>query len=184
MRILIAGIGNIFFGDDAFGVEVARQLTLQPLPEDVRVVDFGIRALDLTYALLEGYDFVILVDAVARGGEPGTLYVLEPVLDKFSEAEGAGVSIEGHGMDPSKVLRLTQALGGRVDRVVIVGCEPATVLVEEEMRDGISEPVLAAVDEAVLLIKSLVTRILRGESIAAIRDDNVTGKEIESCLDK
>ncbi|MGH7848434.1 MAG: hydrogenase maturation protease, partial [Candidatus Binatia bacterium] len=73
-KILVAGIGNIFLGDDGFGVEVARELAKRKLPESVRVVDFGIRGFDLAYALLDGYDLTILVDAAPRGGLPGTLY--------------------------------------------------------------------------------------------------------------
>src|SRR5271165_3610783 len=106
-RILIGGIGNIFFGDDAFGVEVARRLSGRPLPEGVRVVDFGIRGLDLAYALLDPYDAVILVDAVPRGGQPGTLYVLEPELDAV---DAPPPMVEPHALDPWKVLHLAQSL--------------------------------------------------------------------------
>src|SRR5438552_6197047 len=95
-RLLIAGIGNVFLGDDAFGVEVAQRLARREQPEGVRVVDFGIRGLDLTYALLDGYETVILVDAAPRGGRPGTLYVLEPTGNNAPDAEGAGPLIEGH----------------------------------------------------------------------------------------
>ena len=91
-RILIAGIGNIFLGDDAFGVEVARRLVRRRLPDGVRVVDFGIRGLDLTYALLDGYEAVILVDAAPRGGPPGTLYVLEPPAGRSRRAEATASS--------------------------------------------------------------------------------------------
>src|SRR6478672_10064780 len=101
--ILVAGIGNIFFGDDAFGVEVARRLGQQPLPESVRVVDFGIRGLDLTYALLDPYEAAILVDAAPRGGIVGTVYILEPELNQTSMP---GSALELHSMDPVKVLRL------------------------------------------------------------------------------
>jgi hydrogenase maturation protease len=124
-HILIAGIGNIFFGDDAFGVEVARQLSQRPLPEGVSVVDFGIRGLDLTYALLDDYSVVILVDAVQRGGQPGTLYVIEPTLDRTTDAM-SGFLVEAHAMDPVRVFRLASILGGQVERLLIVGCEPAT----------------------------------------------------------
>src|SRR5439155_18140778 len=122
-RILVAGVGNIFLGDDAFGVEVAQRLARRALPDGVRVVDFGIRGLDLTYALLDGYAVVILVDALPRGGPPGTLYVLE-VTDEPPPAEDAGPLIETHNMDPVKVLRLAAAMGARVERLLVVGCEP------------------------------------------------------------
>jgi hydrogenase maturation protease len=164
-RVLVAGIGNIFLGDDAFGVEVARRLGSRKLPDGVAVVDFGIRAMDLTYALLEGYEAVILVDAAPRGGPPGTLYVLEP--ERGGADEGTPPAIETHNMDPVKVLRLAEALGGRVERLVVVGCEPSAVDDPEEMRAEMSAPVSTAVDEAIPLIESLVGRVLRGESIGA-----------------
>jgi hydrogenase maturation protease len=182
-RILVAGIGNIFLGDDAFGVEVARRLSRGELPEGVRVVDFGIRGLDLSYALLDGYEAVILVDATPRGGRPGTLYVIEPPATGPPADNGSMPLIEGHGMDPVKVLRLASAMGGQVGRLLVVGCEPATVGDPDEMRDGLSEPVRAAVDEAVPLIASLVAKILRGEEIEAGGGDTNPGKEDEPCRD-
>lgn len=176
-RILIAGIGNIFLGDDAFGVEVAQRLARRQLPEEVRVVDFGIRGLDLTYALLDGYETVLLVDAVPRGGPPGTLYVLEPERD----ATPGDVAIDGHSMDPVKVLRLVEAMGGRVERLLLVGCEPAQVEEYEDMQSGLSEAVRASVDEAVRLIESLIERLLRGEAIESIRDPISPLKEVPPC---
>ncbi len=112
-NILIAGIGNIFFGDDAFGVEVARGLAGRSLPDGIKVIDFGIRGLDLAYALLDQYAAVILVDAVPRGGAPGTLYVLEPDLDSADGAEESAAMLEPHALDPHKVLRLARSLGRR-----------------------------------------------------------------------
>jgi len=156
-RILVAGVGNIFLGDDAFGVEVVRRLAQRPLPASVRVVDFGIRGLDLAYALLDGYDGVVLVDAAPRGGPPGALYVIEP----DAAAAEAGAAVEPHGMDPVKVLRLAAAMGGRVGRLLVVGCEPAAPAeTVEEMQAGLSGPVAAAVDEAVRLVESLVAQLL------------------------
>jgi hydrogenase maturation protease len=162
-RILIAGIGNIFFGDDAFGVEVARQLAGRPLPEGVQVVDFGIRGLDLAYALLDAHDAVILVDAVPRGGEPGTLYVLKPVLDAAEPPDGPA-ALDPHALGPWKVLHLARSLGGTVDRVLLVGCEPQP-LAPDEMRMEMSEAVQAAVEEAVRLIESLVTQVRASGSL-------------------
>ena len=162
-RILVAGIGNIYLGDDAFGVEVVRRLARRELPVEVRVVDFGIRGLDLTYALLDGYEAVILVDALPRGEPPGTLYVLEPARDETAE----GVRIEAHSMDPVKVLRLAEAMGGRVEHLLLVGCEPTPLSDAEDMREGLSAPVRASVEEAVRLIESLVARLLPGETIEA-----------------
>jgi hydrogenase maturation protease len=158
-RILIAGIGNIFFGDDAFGVEVAKRVGRRPLPEGVRVVDFGIRGLDLTYALLEDYAAVILVDAVARGGRPGTLYVLEPELSAPGAADAPGPMVELHALEPEKVLRLSRALGSKLERILLVGCEPGPPTQDDDLQMGMSEPVHHAVEEAVRLIESLVARI-------------------------
>jgi len=162
-RILIAGIGNIFLGDDAFGVEVAQRLLRRRLPEEVRTVDFGIRGLDLTYALLDGYQSVILVDATPRGGTPGTLYVIEPEVSEPSDPAAAPgpEMLEMHALDPEKVLRLARALGGRIERVLLVGCEPQPLAREDDMPPALSEPVQAAVDEAVELVESLVARMLR-----------------------
>jgi hydrogenase maturation protease len=173
-RILVAGVGNIFFGDDAFGVEVARRLMRRELPDEVRVVDFGIRGLDLTYALLDGYEAVILVDAAPRGGRPGTLYVLDAT--GATSAEGAPL-MEAHGMDPLKVLRLAAAMGGCVGRLLVVGCEPAPPADSDEMRAGLSDAAAAAVEEAVPLVESLVARLVRSEEVAAGYENLVTGKE-------
>jgi hydrogenase maturation protease len=156
-RILIAGIGNIFFGDDAFGVEVARRLAGRPLPEAVRVVDFGIRGLDLAYALLDAHDAVILVDAVSRGGQPGTLYVLEPEFDAAEAPDGPAPLVEPHALDPWKVLHLARSLGATLDRVLLVGCEPGPID-PDDLRMEMSQPVQAAVGGAVRLIESLVTQ--------------------------
>jgi len=183
MHILVACVGNIFFGDDAFGVEVARQLSQRPLPEDVSVVDFGIRGLDLTYALLDDYSVVILVDAVQRGGQPGTLYVIEPAVDRTADAR-SGFLVEAHAMDPVRVLRLASNLGGHVERLLIVGCEPATTGDAENMQDGLSDQVRAAVGVAVGLISSLVERILKGELIEANGDGIISVQESEPCGDK
>jgi hydrogenase maturation protease len=162
MRILIAGIGNIFLADDGFGVEVANQLASKSFPLGVRVADFGIRGFDLAYALMEGYETTILVDAYPGEGAPGTLFVVEPDLQEFNSAEAQAGTIEPHGMNPLAVLRMAMNMGGRLKRVLLVGCVPAT-LGPEEGQMGLSEPVMAAVDEAAKLVESLVTRILAGE---------------------
>ena len=158
-RILIAGIGNIFLGDDAFGVEVAQRLARRRLPDGVRVVDFGIRGLDLAYALLDDREAVILVDAVARGGQPGTLYVVEPVLEEAGDAAQPGM-IEPHALTPDKVLRLARSQGANVKNVLVVGCEPGPLPVADDLQMEMSEPVRAALDEAVRLIESLVGGLL------------------------
>lgn len=160
--ILIAGIGNIFLGDDAFGSEVARRLIERELPPEVRVVDFGIRGFDLAYALLDGYEVTIFVDATPRGGEPGTLYTIEPDLNELDHLEAGGVMAETHGMNPMKVLQLVKSMGGHFKRILLVGCEPAP-LESEEGHMGLSEPVEAAVNEAISLIEALITKIIEEE---------------------
>jgi hydrogenase maturation protease len=166
-RLLIAGIGNIFLGDDGFGVEVARRLALRPQRDDVRVVDFGIRGMDLAYALLEGYQAALFIDAVPRGGAPGTLYVLEPELPPAPS--GANPAMEMHNLDPVKVLSLAAALGSRIKRVVIVGCEPDQ-LDTDEMSMGLSPRLAAAVDEAIPLIERLADKILDDPVLAAVAE--------------
>jgi len=149
--ILVAGIGNIFFGDDAFGSEVARRLADRPVPENVHVKDFGIRGLDLVYALLDGYDAVILIDAIPRGGAPGTLYTIEPDLSEL----GTNAEIEAHGMDPMRVLAVAQSIGTKLKSVRIVGCEPSK-LEHDDGYIGLSPQVGAAVNEAIRIVESLI----------------------------
>jgi hydrogenase maturation protease len=160
--ILVAGIGNIFLGDDGFGVEVARRLTPGTLPEAVRVVDFGIRGLDLVYALQDSYETTILIDAYPHGKTPGTISIVE--LDPNEPTESPGTFIEPHSMHPMNVLRMARAMHGPLKRVMLVGCEPAT-LGGDEGHLGLSEPVEAAVPEAVRVTESLVRRILEGQAI-------------------
>jgi hydrogenase maturation protease len=155
-RTLVAGIGNIFLGDDGFGVEVVRRLGSRALGDEVRVVDFGIRGLDLAYALLDGYGQVILVDAVARGGPAGTLYVMEPDLDQEPPAT-AGIA--GHDLGPGPVLALVRAMGGTFGRVRLVGCEPLAIPGEDDdIQVGLSAPVAGAVDAAVAVIEELLAQ--------------------------
>ena len=161
-KILVAGIGNIFLGDDGFGVEVASRLIRQSVPAGVRVADFGIRGFDLAYALMEGYETTILVDAYPAEGEPGTLFVVEPDLQDLNSPGQTQSFVEPHAMNPLNVLRMATNMGGKLNRVLLLGCVPAT-LGPEEGQMGLSEPVTAAVDEAVKLLGSLVTRILAGE---------------------
>lgn len=166
-RILIAGIGNIFLGDDGFGCEVLRRLIAIPWPESVRVVDFGIRGFDLAYALLDGYDVTIFVDATPRGGTPGTLYTIEPDLDELENLDAESMMVETHGMNPMKVLSMVKAMGGEFKRILLVGCEPQT-FGPEEGQMGLSEPVEAAVDEAGRIVESLVAKILNSQCAQVI----------------
>lgn len=156
--ILIAGVGNIFMGDDAFGCEVARRLTDRKLPDNVRVVDYGIRGFDLAYALMDGQDVTILVDATPRGGDPGTIYTIEPDLDELDALSNEQMAVETHGMNPMKVLAMVKSMGGETRRILLVGCEPETLGPEEGLM-GLSAPVEAAVDEAVPLIETLIAKI-------------------------
>ena len=160
--VLIAGIGNIFLGDDTFGVEVAQRLAKRKLPDRVKVVDFGIRGFDLAYALLDRFDVTILVDACPRGGAPGTLYVIEPDLN-VSAQEAAQTIVDAHSMNPMNVIRMAKSMGGHLKRILLVGCEPLT-LGPEEGAMGLSEPVAAMVEEAANRIESLVETIQRSES--------------------
>jgi hydrogenase maturation protease len=156
-RVLVAGVGNIFLGDDGFGSEVARRLATEVLPDHVRVTDFGIGGIHLAYELLEGYETAILVDACPRGGEPGTVYVME--ADRAETRDGptdepaaiAGALADAHAMEPGSVLPMIGALGVAT-RVLVVGCEPADV--DEGI--GLSPPVLGAVDEAVRVVLALL----------------------------
>jgi hydrogenase maturation protease len=145
-RVLVAGIGNIFLGDDGFGSAVAQRLLHEPIPDEVKVVDYGISGIHLAYELLEGYETLVLIDALARGGDPGTLYLLEPDF-----GTGGGFP-DAHSMDPRTVLQHARALGAPQTRVLIVGCEPAST--QEEI--GLSTPVANAIDGAADLVRDVL----------------------------
>jgi hydrogenase maturation protease len=161
-RILVAGIGNIFLGDDGFGVEVVQRLAERELPENVEAGDFGIRGMDLAYALMDPYEVVVFVDAVPRGQEPGTVYLIEAEVP-----EEGDVALDTHGMDPVSVMRLARVLGAEIPRTLVVGCEPQNIPGRrgggsethppyDDMLMGLSGPVQRAVDEAVKLVESIV----------------------------
>ena len=158
-RVLVAGIGNIFLGDDAFGVEVVRRLSDRKFPEEVIVRDFGIRGYDLAFALLEGYETAILIDACPRGGDPGTLYVIEP---EISEEDAKPVTLDAHTMNPVNVIRVARDMGPVFKRIFLLGCEPAT-LGWEEGQMGLSEPVSSAIEQAVNMVEKLVNDALAKE---------------------
>jgi hydrogenase maturation protease len=147
-RVLVAGVGNMFLGDDGFGPAAARRLAGEPLPDGVRVVDYGIRGMHLAYDLLDGYDLLVLLDAVPRGGEPGDIVVLE-----VGEADLGDGDFDAHGMEPGSMLASLGPLGGRLPRTLVVGCEPAST--EEGI--GLSPPVEAAVDRAVARVAALLS---------------------------
>jgi len=161
-KVLVAGLGNIFLGDDAFGVEVVKQLASMMLPDNVVVRDFGIRSYDLAYALMESWDLVILVDAASRDDAPGTIYVIEPDLEK----DDAEAGFDAHAMNPTSTLQLVKALGGhRQGKLLVVGCEPQTVEPDESGRMGLSDAVQPSVEEAVRIIVQLLNE--NGKAIAA-----------------
>jgi hydrogenase maturation protease len=170
--ILVAGIGNIFLGDDAFGVEVVRRMAGLNFSQSVRVSDFGIRGFDLAYALQDGYETTILVDACPHGQAPGTLYVIEPDLKELDDPEGPQLAVEAHAMNPMSVLRMARAMNIELKNVLLVGCEPET-LGGEEGQMGLSTPVEAAVDDAVKLVESIIQKILNGDGPGSKPNSNM-----------
>jgi hydrogenase maturation protease len=156
--VLVAGIGNIFLSDDGFGVEVANRLAKRSFPPGVRVADFGIRGVHLAYELLEGYDALVLVDAVPMGEAPGTLAVIEPDRDEVSSSgDGGGAVVDAHNMSPEVVLGTLAHLGGTLEQIYVVGCQPGSL--DEGI--GLTPPVAAAVDGAVDLCAQLVVDIVQ-----------------------
>ena len=156
-RMLIAGVGNVFLSDDAFGVEVVRQMAGTSLPKGVELVDFGIRGVHLAYQLLDGYDVLVLIDAAPRGESPGTVALLEVNQAEVGDAraavsEGWAPLVDAHGMEPGSILKMLGSLGGQVGKVLVVACEPESV--EEGL--GLSEPVQAAVPHAVALVNRIM----------------------------
>jgi hydrogenase maturation protease len=176
--ILVAGIGNIFMGDDAFGVEVVHKLARRGVPADgVRVSDFGIRGYDLALALLDRPERTILVDACPRGDLPGTVYVVEPDLENLDDEDGA-IPFDAHTMNPLNVLRLARAMGAKLENIVLVGCEPST-FGPAEGQLGLSEPVSAAVDRAIDVIDSLIEKYGgNGDSDAERAESPRSGRQL------
>ena len=153
MNVLIAGVGNIFLGDDGFGVEVAKRLAATDLPSWVQVADYGISGMHLAYDLADGYETAILVDTAQRGEAPGTLTVIE--AGRPAEPAGAFAQtrmFDAHGMQPDVVLGVLDMLGASPARVLVVGCEPASLDYGMEL----SEPVAKAVDAAVQIVMDLI----------------------------
>jgi hydrogenase maturation protease len=154
--VLVAGIGNIFQSDDGFGVEVAHRLHSRTLPVGVRVEDYGIRGVHLAYELLNGYDGLVILDALPMGEPPGTLALLEPDVDAPTADDEMAPVMDAHTMSPHVVLATLARLGGRVEPIFVLGCQPATL--EEGMT--LSPPVAASIDGAVDMCVELVARIL------------------------
>jgi hydrogenase maturation protease len=151
-RVLVAGVGNVFLRDDGFGVAVVERLATRPVPDGVHVVDYGIRGTHLAYDLLDGCDVLLLIDAVPMGAAPGTLAVVEP--DRPAPGARQAV-VDAHGMTPDAVLGLVARLGGSVERVLVVGCEPADV----SLGTGLSAPVAAMVEPAVETVLALLAEL-------------------------
>ncbi|GAC1441590.1 MAG: hydrogenase maturation protease [Solirubrobacteraceae bacterium] len=162
-KILIAGVGNAWLRDDGFGGEVARQLNKRELPAGVSVMDAGTGGLDLAYEVMRGYEGLVILDVSRQGGEPGTLYVMEPDEESVHGSIEDGEVINPHGMDPQTVLRFLRSLGAWPGRVIVIACEPADV---EEMGWGLTDRVRDAVERAVELVVDTVAQ-LRAEPAPA-----------------
>ncbi len=158
-RILIAGVGNVLYGDDAFGSEVAGRLAEHSLPDNVRVIDFGIRWFDLVAALLDPYDVVIIVDSLSQGEQPGALRVFDSRRDLRIQSLPPGFRPEWHSIDPATALTMAHSLGGHPGRVILVGCEPSRSAGPAVLQIGMTKPVQAAVNDAVQLILALATQL-------------------------
>ena len=159
-RVLVAGVGNIFLGDDGFGVEVARRLATVDLPSWVQVTDYGISGMHLAYDLADRYETAILIDTAQRGEEPGTVTVIE--TDRPGPP-GESRLFDAHGMQPDVVLGVLDMLGAASARVLVVGCEPASLDYGMEL----SEPVANAVEVAVRVVIGLIAEIGADAAIAA-----------------
>lgn len=166
--ILVAGIGNIFFGDDGFGSEVVRQGAIAPGDPSVRVIDYGISGMHLAYDLLDDWDTLVLVDAVPCRGKPGTLHVFHADHEAGDVESGCGVAgVDGHSMDPAAVFASLRALGGNVPYTIVVGCETGSI--EEGI--GLTEPVARAVPRAVRAVEEIVAALQNQDSWAAAREE-------------
>jgi hydrogenase maturation protease len=155
MRTLIAGLGNIFDSDDGFGVAVIRELGDQRWPDGVEMCDYGIRGVHLAYQLLEGYDLVVIADAVSRGAAPGTLFVIDHAADPDRRLLGEEPMLDTHDLNPDAVLALVPELGGTLGRVVVIGCEPETLGPGMEL----SAVVAGSVERAAQLVRETVVEV-------------------------
>ncbi|CAN5597416.1 hypothetical protein BH20ACT15_BH20ACT15_11670 [soil metagenome] len=159
-QILVAGVGNAWLGDDGFGGAVTEGLEKRELPAGVKVMDFGSGGLDLAYEVMRGYHALVLIDVSEQGGEPGTLYVIEPDPDEIETGISDGEVLNPHGMDPATVLRFVKAVHGWPGKVVVVACEPGDV---EEMAMELTPEVRAVVEKAIDLVL---------EQVAALQSDD------------
>ena len=153
MSTLVAGIGNVFLGDDGFGVEVVRRIDPGRLPDGVDVVDYGIRGVHLAYELLDGrYDTLVLVDAVSLDAPPGTVAVLDASGHAAALSQG---TLDAHSMSPDVVLATLRGLGGHIGRVFVVGCRPEVLAERMELSDRVAGAVEEAVERVVALVRDL-----------------------------
>jgi hydrogenase maturation protease len=173
-RTLVAGVGNVFLRDDAFGVEVARLLTQEPLPDGVEVRDFGIRGVHLVYELLDGCDLFVLVDAAARGEEPGTVTVLE--VDVPDPASVPRTVIDAHSLAPDDIFALLASLGGRPGRSLVVACEPADV----SAGMGLTDPVREALPHAVRAVRDILARSADAHEAVDTEDVAMVAREVKA----
>ncbi len=167
-RILVAGIGNAWLGDDGFGSEVAKRLEQRELPKEVELIDFGTGGLELAYEVMRGYDALLMIDVSRQGGEPGTLYVMEVDEESTPGTIEDGDRINPHAMDPETVLRFIKVIGGWPGKVVIVACEPDT---EGQMGMVLSERVEKVVNNAVDLVEEQIGVLLTDEAYASLDKD-------------
>ena len=152
-KVLVAGIGNIFFGDDAFGCEVIKKLLSKVLPPTIELIDFGIKTRALAFELCRHYDLVIVVDAVQRGGKTGTLYLIELATNDFSKQN----VVLAHELKLGETIAFARELGAKINKILLVGCEPVSFECE-----NLSQPVKLATDEAVKLIKKVIADEIAG----------------------
>ncbi len=165
MRILVAGVGNVLRADDGFGVEVARRLEQESLPEGVRVVETGIGGVALVQELQDGWDALVILDAMDRGRPPGTVMLVQPEVidvDALSWDERHDLLADMHLANPERVLMLARALGVLPPRLLVIGCQPVDA---DGVGEGLSAPVAAAVEVAVSEIRRHISALAAGESV-------------------
>jgi hydrogenase maturation protease len=175
-RILVAGVGNVFLRDDAFGVEVVRLLAERPQPPGVQIRDYGIRGVHLVYELLDGYDLFVLVDAAPRGEAPGTVTVLEVELPS-PEAQPV---IDAHSLTPDAIFGLLSSLGGHSGRNLVVACEPAEV----DAGMGLSDPVREALPHAVRAVEEILAQATGADAPADVQEADVQEVDVQDAADE
>ncbi len=159
MKVLVAGLGNELRGDDGFGVAVARLLDDRDLGAEVTVREFGIGGIHLVQELLNGYDALLVVDAVNRGSEPGTIHLLEPEVPEIASLpveERRDFLADLHWADPGRALMLARALGALPERVLVLGCQPQDL---DDLSLVLSPTVARSLPTALRAIEQAVARL-------------------------